>query len=142
MSRRGNQPLVAILNSNMEFLDALRAAIEGEGYAAVTARLAEIQDGTLDLVAFIDQHDPALVVYDLPRPFERHWNFLRLLKETDSLKARIWILTTTDKHALDAAVGSSGVIDIIFGQPYGVADVVAAVRLALETAEPSKGRLS
>ena len=133
---RTRRPLVAILDSRMEFLDALREALETDGYGAVTARLAEIQDGTLDLVAFIDEHDPALIVYDLPRPIERHWNFLRLLRETDSLKARTWILTTTDKHALDAAVGSSAVIDTIFGQPYVVADVVAAVRSALDGASP------
>jgi DNA-binding response OmpR family regulator len=139
MTRTRTRPLVAIFNSNMEFLDRLREAIDAEGYAAVTARLAEIQSGTLDLVAFIDRHDPELIIYNLPRPIERHWNFLRLLKETDSLKARIWILTTTDKDALDAAVGSSGLIDIVFGQPYDVADVVAAVRVALEAAEPGTG---
>ena len=37
------------------------------------------------------------------------------------------MLTTTDKKALEAAVGASGVVEIIFGEPYGVADVVAAV---------------
>lgn len=130
------RPLVAILDSRMEFLGALREALVADGHGVVAARLAEIQDGTLDLVAFIDQHDPALIVYDLPRPVERHWNFLRLLRETDSLKSRRWILTTTDKNALDAAVGSSAVIDTIFGQPYVVADVVAAVRAALDGASP------
>ena len=138
---RTRRPLVAILDSRMEFLDALREALVADGYEAVTALLAEIQDGTLDLVAFIDQHDPALIVYDLPRPVERHWNFLRLLRETDSLKARLWILTTTDKHALDAAVGSSAVIDTIFGQPYVVADVVDAVRAALDGASPRTSNL-
>jgi DNA-binding NarL/FixJ family response regulator len=132
MSRLRTRPLVAIFNSSSEFLDALRGALESKGFRAVTARLAEIQDGTLDLVAFIDQHGPDVIVYDLPCPYERHWNFLRLLKETDSLKARVWILTTTDKDALDAAVGSSSVIEIIFGQPYGVPDVVEAIRGAIE----------
>lgn len=37
------------------------------------------------------------------------------------------MLTTTDKEALEAAVGASGVVEIIFGEPYGVTDVVAAV---------------
>jgi CheY-like chemotaxis protein len=33
-----------------------------------------------------------------------------------------WVLTTTDKAALEAAVGAEGVVEIIFGEPYGVAD--------------------
>ena len=96
---------VAIFNSRAEFLDALCEALNREGSPTVTALLAEIQDGTLDLVAFLEAHDPRVIVYDLPRPFERHWNFLRLLKQTDVLRKRTWVLTTTDKKALDGAGG-------------------------------------
>ena len=127
---------VAIFNSHAEFIDGLREALEREGLTSVTALLAEIQDGTLDLVAFLEAHDPRVIVYDLPRPYERHWNFLRLLKQTHGLRKRAWILTTTDKKALDAAVGASGVIEVIFGEPYGVHEVVDAVRYALSNGRP------
>jgi len=129
---------VAIFNSHAEFIDALREALEREGLTSVTALLAEIQDGTLDLVAFLEAHDPRVIVYDLPRPYERHWNFLRLLKQTHGLRKRAWILTTTDKKALDAAVGASGVIEVIFGEPYGVREVVEAVHHALSDRRPRK----
>ena len=69
---------------------------------------------------------------------ERHWNFLRLLKQTHGLRKKVWILTTTDKKALDAAVGASGVIEIIFGEPYGVREVVEAVHHALSDGRPIK----
>jgi DNA-binding NarL/FixJ family response regulator len=130
MSSPTTQTPVAIFNSRAEFIDALREALEREGLPTATALLAEIQDGTLDLVAFLEAHDPQVIVYDLPRPFERHWNFLRLLRQAD-LRKRTWILTTTDKRALDAAVGASSVIEIIFGEPYSVGEVVAAVFHAL-----------
>jgi len=107
MSRPTTRTPVAIFNSNAEFIDALREALDLKGFPTATALLAEIQDGTLDLVAFLETHDPRVIVYDLPRPFERHWNFLRLLKQTDALRKRTWILTTTDKKALDAAVGGA-----------------------------------
>jgi len=125
----------AIFNSHAGFIHALREALEGEGLATVTALLADIQDGTLDLVAFLETHHPQVIVYDLPRPFERHWNFLRLLKETQGLRKKTWILTTTDKKALDATVGASGVIEVIFGEPYGVREVVEAVRHALSSSQ-------
>jgi CheY-like chemotaxis protein len=80
-------PLVAIFNSRDEVIETVRSALENEGFSTVTARLAEIQSGTLDLVAFVEAHDPHVIVYDIPRPYENHWNFLRLLKETSSLKA-------------------------------------------------------
>ena len=118
---------VAIFNSRSDFIEALRVALEADGFTTAWAHLADIQSGALDLLAFVHLHKPELVVFDLPRPYESHWNFLRLLKETSSLKAATWVLTTTDKKALEAAVGTSGVVEIIFGEPYGVSDVVDAV---------------
>jgi DNA-binding NarL/FixJ family response regulator len=125
--------LIAIFNSRDDVIGAVRSALEDEGFATVTAHLAEIQSGTLDLVAFADEHDPDVIVYDLPRPYESHWNFLRLMKETDSLKDRAWVVTTTDKQALLAAVGAASVVEIIVGQPFGASDVVDAVHVALLT---------
>jgi DNA-binding NarL/FixJ family response regulator len=125
--------LIAIFNSRDEVIAGLRSALEAEGFATVTAHLAEIQSGTLDLVAFAQVHDPDVIVYDLPRPYENHWNFLRLMKETNSLKNRAWVVTTTDKKALLAAVGAASVVEIIVGQPYGASDVVDAVHVALLT---------
>jgi DNA-binding NarL/FixJ family response regulator len=127
MARSEAPRRVAIFNSRPDFIEALRVALEADGFTTACAHLADIQTGVLDLLAFVHLHRPELIVYDLPRPYERHWNFLRLLKETDSLKTATWVLTTTDKKALEAAVGASGVVQIIFGEPYGVTDVVAAV---------------
>ena len=118
---------VAIFNSRPDFIKALTEALEADGFDTASAHLADIQNGTLDLLAFVHLHKPDLVVYDLPRPYESHWNFLRLLKETKSLKDVTWLLATTDKNALEAAVGASGVVEIIFGEPYGVPEVVAAI---------------
>lgn len=140
MASRTSQPLVAIFDSRNEAIEALRWALDDRGFTTVTARLAEIQNGTLDLVAFIEGHDPDVIVYDLPRPYESQWNFLRLMKDTNCLKDRVWVLTTTDKQALVAAVGASGVVEIIVGQPYGPDDVVEAVHFALETNAAEKTR--
>ena len=54
------------------------------GFAVVSAKLSEIQSGVMDLVAFVSEHRPVAIVYDLPRPYEANWNFLRLLRESGS----------------------------------------------------------
>jgi CheY-like chemotaxis protein len=138
MSRPTTRTPVAIINCRGEFIEALREALHREGLPAATALLAEIQNGTLDLVAFLEAHDPRVIVYDLPRPFERHWNFLRLLKQADALQRRTWILTTTDKRALDAVVGASSVMEVVFGDPYSLAEVVDAVHHALADERPAR----
>lgn len=118
---------VSIFNSRPEFIEALRLALERGGFTTSSAHLADIQSGALDLLRFVQKHDPQLIVYDLPRPYEPHWNILRLLKDMRSLDGAAWVLTTTDKAALEQAVGAGGVVEIIFGEPYGVEDVVSAV---------------
>jgi DNA-binding NtrC family response regulator len=118
---------VAVFNSSQVLIDALQAGLEAEGFSTCGAHVADIQSGALDLLAFVHEHKPQLVVYDLPHPYEKHWNFLRLMKDTQMFNAMTWVLVTTDKRALEAAVGASGVVEIVFGEPYGVEDVVTAV---------------
>ena len=132
-----HSPVVGVLNSAEDALGALKSALEDAGFRVVTAHIAEIQSGTLDLVAFVNEHDPSVIVYDLPRPLERHWNFLRLLRGEDFLKARCWVLTTVDRAAV-AAVVTESVADIILGEPRTPGDVVDAVRLCLDQETAAK----
>jgi hypothetical protein len=131
MTQPNPPPVVAIFNAMDDLLDMLRISFEDQGFHAVTAHLADIQSGTLDLVAFAREHQPVALVYDIPRPFEANWNFLRLLRETDSLKDLVWVLTTTNKEALEGAVQKTNAIEIVLGRPYTVAEVIDAVRKGL-----------
>jgi len=127
---------VAIFNSRPDFIEALRVALEVDGFGTACAHLADIQSGVLDLLAFIHVHKPDLIVYDLPRPYESHLE-LSSPPQGDRLAQRreVGAHDHRQKKALQAAVGASGVVEIIFGEPYGVTDVVAAVHKSLPAAE-------
>jgi len=131
LAELGVRPVVAVFNSADDVIEMLRLALETSGFAVVSAKLSEIQSGVMDLVAFVSEHRPVAIVYDLPRPYEANWNFLRLLREVQSLSRLGWVLTTLDKAALEAAVGPTRVVQIVLGKPYGLGDVVAAVRQSL-----------
>lgn len=72
MARSGAPRRVAIFNSRPDFIEALSVALEADGFATASAHLADIQSGTLDLLAFVHLHKPELIIYDLPRPYESH----------------------------------------------------------------------
>jgi len=127
----GVRPVVAVFNSADDVIEMLRIALEGAGFAVVTAKLSEVQSGVMDLVAFVREHRPVAIVYDIPRPYEANWNFLQLMRETESLKELGWVLTTLNKSALEAVVGPATVVEIVLGTPYSLDDVVGAVRQAL-----------
>jgi CheY-like chemotaxis protein len=136
-AKKVSPPVVAIFNSMDDIIDMLRVAFERAGFQPVTARLKEIQSGVLDLVAFAEEHRPAIIVYDIPLPYEANWNFLRLMRDTDSLSDLGWVITTTNKQALEAAVGPAKVVEIILGKPYTVDDVIRAAWVASSGKGPS-----
>jgi hypothetical protein len=125
------RPVVAVFNSADDVIETLSLALEGADFTVVSAKLSEIQSGVMDLVAFVREYRPVAIVYDLPRPYEANWNFLRLLREAEFLNKLGWVLTTLDKPALEAAVGPASVVEITLGKPYGLDDVVEAVRQSL-----------
>jgi CheY-like chemotaxis protein len=126
------RPVVAIFNSADDVIEMLARALEDHGFQTVLGRIAEIQSGVLDLVAFLDEHDPDVVLFDLPRAHEAHLNFLRLLGTTDGLKRRGWILATTNDEALKIVFPPVDVQLSIIGKPELFELVVQAVRQALE----------
>jgi DNA-binding NtrC family response regulator len=131
MTQPNPPPVVAIFNSMEEILDMVRLAFEAQGFVTATARLADIQSGALDLIAFVKEHKPVALVYDIPRPYEANCNVLRLLRETDSLQRMIWVITTTNKEAVERAVPNTNAIEIVLGKPYTVDEVIDAVRKGL-----------
>jgi CheY-like chemotaxis protein len=136
-------PVVAIFNSMDDIIEALRLALERAGLRPVSAKLSEIQSGVLDLVAFVQEHRPSIIVCDIPRPYEVNWNVLKLLRDTGSLKQLGWVLTTTDKPALESAVGAAQVVEVVIGKPYTVDVVVSAVRALLSPgARPAMGEVT
>jgi DNA-binding NarL/FixJ family response regulator len=127
------QPLVAIFDSTDEVIEMLARLLEEHGFQTVVGRIDEIQSGVLDLVAFLEEHDPHVILFDLPRPYERHLNFLRLLSTTDSLKRCGWVLMTTHEEALKVACRWVDGQPSILGKPYVPAAVLQAVRTAFES---------
>jgi CheY-like chemotaxis protein len=121
--------IVAVLNSSPDVMTMLREALEEEGFTIVTAHVPEIKRGQQDLVAFLTQHDPRVIVYDISPPYDENWTFLRLVQDTESVKNRAFVLTTINKRALEEAVGATHTLEVI-GKPYDLGQVVRAVQKA------------
>jgi hypothetical protein len=131
---------VALFDSREDVMTRLRDAFADDGFDTVVDCVADIQTGVLDLVAFMAEHDPHAVVWDLPRPMERHLNFLRLLLTSTLLERRVVVLTTTDSAALAAASGGAFAANDVFEVPYRIADIVVAVNRGVRARHPDGAR--
>lgn len=119
-------PMVAILNSSDDIVMLLRQLLDQEGYRTATAHVPHIKRGQEDLLAFLEQHDPLVIIYDIAPPYEENWNFFRLVQNTEAVKGRRFVLTTTNKRALEEQAGATDAIEIL-GKPYDLEEVLRAV---------------
>ena len=124
------KPVIAVFNSSDDTVELLRTALEAYGFQTVVGHIPDVKRGDLDLVDFIGHHTPAVIVYDISPPYDANWKFLRLIRSSESLKGRRFVLTTTNKPALDRLVGETEALEII-GKPYDLQQVIDAVRSAL-----------
>jgi DNA-binding NarL/FixJ family response regulator len=124
------KPIIAVFNSSGDTVEMLRTALEADGLHTVSGHIGELKKGELDFVAFVEHHRPAVIVYDISMPYETNWNFLKLVRSSQPAQQCRFILTTTNKPALDKLVGETEALEII-GKPYDLRQVVEAVRTAL-----------
>jgi len=88
-------PVVAVINMNIEIVDMLRMALSDAGFRTVGKTIPELEHGDQSLLAFLDEHNPQVVIYDVSPPFSR-----------SSRRARPWPQTRRSKWT--AATRSSG----------------------------------
>ena len=122
---------VAIFNSSEDTIEILKIALEEHGYAVASGHVSDLKKGQVDVLDFVKEHQPEVVIYDVALPYEENWRFLRLLQSSDALKNLKWIITTTHKRRLQELVGDCGEVFEIVGKPYDMDQIVNAVRGAL-----------
>jgi DNA-binding response OmpR family regulator len=123
-----NTPVgVAIFNSNDDTVELLRMCLELQGFVVSSGHLADIKRGRFDLSAFLNQHRPAAIIYDLAPPYEQSWNLLKRLRDDGPLAGYKILLTTTNTRRVEEAIGLTEVLEVV-GKPYDLEAIVAGVR--------------
>jgi CheY-like chemotaxis protein len=124
--------IAAIFNTNPEVLDLVREALQAAGYATVVAHIDDLKRGRIDMIQFVEEHGPDVIVYDVAPPYDTNWTFLRLLRNSKVMQDRAFVVTTTNKRALDDLIGPSDVLELLC-KPYDLEEIVQAVNRAFTT---------
>jgi DNA-binding NarL/FixJ family response regulator len=128
-------PVVAIVNTNPDMVELLKAKIEQAGLIVLVMHVHDIRQG-LDIENTLQQHDPRVVVYDVVAPYERSWRFLEHLRGNTAFKGRQFVLTSPNVAQVRRIVGSDEMVyEIVGGEE--IDNIVQAVREA-SRARPTK----
>jgi CheY-like chemotaxis protein len=121
-------PVVAVINTNPDLVELLKARLETAGFVVLILHVAEIRRG-LDLGAVLEAHRPSVVVYDVVMPYDRNYRFLQHLRET-TLKDYRFVLTTPNAVALSKIVGKDEKVYEVLDDRADIDGIVQAVREA------------
>lgn len=123
--------LVAVINSNEDILDSIRLILDDAGIPSISGHVIDFKKGRQSLVAFMEEYKPKVIIYDIAPPYEENWRFFQLVKDAKEVEGCQFVLTTTNKAALEKFVGETDAIEII-GKPFDLNEIVIAVKKQLQ----------
>jgi DNA-binding response OmpR family regulator len=119
--------VVAVFNTSEDTTDLLRVVLELAGYVVVTAFTNYIRDGKIDFEAFMRQHEPKVIVYDVSIPYEQNWALFQHFRSRPACAGVNFVLTTTNLAQLRKIAGADAHVHELVGKPYDLDLVVRAV---------------
>lgn len=93
------KPLVAIINNNEDLIRMVSEAVKEAGCNVVSVRLVDARASKVNLEAFVREHDPDAVIFDLALPYRVNLSMLEDLKGSGVLRGRGLVLTTPNVRA-------------------------------------------
>ena len=124
--------IIAIFNTNAEVLELVRDSLQQAGFQAVVAHIDDLKRGRLDMIQFVEEHKPDVIVYDVAPPYDTNWTFLRLMRNSRVMQGRAFVVTTTNKRALEELIGPNDAVELLC-KPYDLEQIVQSVNHALST---------
>jgi CheY-like chemotaxis protein len=131
---------VLVLNGMKDIVELFRIYLEQDGWSVISATVDEAKRGELDLHALVDAHDPAVVVFDVPPPYDVNWRYLEALRTSGAFAGRAVVVTTTNERRLREFVDTGERLIEVFGKPFDMTEVVKAVRRAADGGQPAEDR--
>jgi CheY-like chemotaxis protein len=84
----------ALINTTPDVVEMLKQVLERAGFFVATCFTFDIRDGCIDLEAFVRQHRPRVILYDLAPPYETNFRLFEHIRSMPALEDAQFVLTS------------------------------------------------
>ena len=137
MTEPSDPVVVAVINTSPDTVELLSHALEHAGFLVVSGFTYDIRSGKLDFTAFLRQHQPRVIVYDVAPPYDRNYRLLEHVRGLEGASARPFVLTSTNAAHVAQLSGHNERVFEVIEKPIDLNLIVDAVRQAAKS-RPTK----
>lgn len=124
------QTTVAIVNSTPDLVEMLRHVFDSAGFIVVSSFTHDIRDGKLDFEAFMRQHRPRVIVYDIAPPYEQNFRLYQHVRAMPAVEGCHFVLTSTNPAHVTGLVGRDERVYEIVDREEDLMVLIQAVKAA------------
>lgn len=113
---------VLVINSNIELMQALESWLADIGCITKSVQIFDLKTKKINFKNILLSFKPTIIIYDVSIPYDENWNFFLKITSLSITKEIKFIVTTTNKKALESLVGPTNTYEII-GKPFDIVEV-------------------
>jgi CheY-like chemotaxis protein len=121
---------VAVINTTPDVIEMLRSVFETAGFLVVSTFTHDIRDGRVDFEAFMRQHRPRVIVYDLAPPYERNFLLFQHVRGMPAVADAHFVITSTNPSNVSDMVGRDERVYEVVDRAEDLMAIVQAVKQA------------
>ena len=124
-----NKIKVAVMNTSKEVTDMLQNVLSDEGFETSAIFTYIFKNKNVGLEEYVEINNPDVVLYDIAIPYDENYKLFKDLSPILDKYQIPYVVTTTNKKALDQIVGETPAYELI-GKPYDLEVIVSALKNA------------
>ena len=106
-AKKSAEGIVALFNASDDTVVMVERLLkEIGGQTLVWCHFADLKRGHIDFTEYVTTHNPEVVIFDLSPPYDENWKFFKTIRDSNLMRGRGSVLTTTNKARLDEVLGT------------------------------------